>query len=164
MGRSVARMELDHAAHGGQENCRASQPKTFGKCAYGIFEKGSEFIGEPCGIAGGHLTGAQMAAALAKPGQEVALQRLVPPEYIEPLVSGAEEVSKHVFIQRTSNRTSAVSTGSVRFSRALTHLTTSTSALDSLTIRGRSYRAIAQCKSLARKTVPSRPGSTFNFE
>ena len=34
-----------------------------GKCAYGIFKKGHEFIGKTVGIAGEHLTGAQMAAA-----------------------------------------------------------------------------------------------------
>ncbi len=43
-----------------------------GKCAYGIFKKGREFIGKTVGIAGEHLTGAQMAAALTKAlGQEV---------------------------------------------------------------------------------------------
>ncbi|HVN30596.1 MAG TPA: NmrA/HSCARG family protein [Thermoanaerobaculaceae bacterium] len=43
-----------------------------GKCAYGIFKKGSEFIGKTVGIAGEHVTGAQIAAALTKAlGQEV---------------------------------------------------------------------------------------------
>jgi uncharacterized protein YbjT (DUF2867 family) len=43
-----------------------------GKCAYGIFKRGTEFIGKTVGIAGEHLTGAQMAAALSKAlGQEV---------------------------------------------------------------------------------------------
>ena len=43
-----------------------------GKCAYGIFKRGSEFIGKTVGIAGEHLTGAQMATALTKAlGQEV---------------------------------------------------------------------------------------------
>jgi uncharacterized protein YbjT (DUF2867 family) len=43
-----------------------------GKSAYGILQKGSEFIGKTVGIAGEHLTGAQMAAALASSlGQEV---------------------------------------------------------------------------------------------
>ncbi len=35
-----------------------------GKCAYGVFKKGREFIGKTVGIAGEHLTCAQMAAAL----------------------------------------------------------------------------------------------------
>jgi uncharacterized protein YbjT (DUF2867 family) len=43
-----------------------------GKAAYGIFQKGSELIGKRVGIAGEHLTGAQMAAALTSSlGQEV---------------------------------------------------------------------------------------------
>ena len=43
-----------------------------GKCAYGIFKKGHELIGKTVGIAGEHLTGAQMAAALSRAlGQEV---------------------------------------------------------------------------------------------
>ena len=43
-----------------------------GKCAYGIFKKGREYIGKRVAISGEHLTGAQMAAALSKAlGQEV---------------------------------------------------------------------------------------------
>jgi uncharacterized protein YbjT (DUF2867 family) len=37
-----------------------------GGCAYGIFKKGKEFIGKTPGIAGEHLTGAQMAEKLSK--------------------------------------------------------------------------------------------------
>jgi uncharacterized protein YbjT (DUF2867 family) len=37
-----------------------------GKCVYGILKRGHEFIGKTVGIAGEHLTGAQMAAALTK--------------------------------------------------------------------------------------------------
>jgi uncharacterized protein YbjT (DUF2867 family) len=43
-----------------------------GKCAYAIFKRGSEFIGKKIGIAGEHISGAQMAAALTKAlGEEV---------------------------------------------------------------------------------------------
>jgi len=37
-----------------------------GKCAYGIFKKGAEYIGKTVGIAGEHLTGAQMAEKYSK--------------------------------------------------------------------------------------------------
>src|SRR5262249_32729147 len=37
-----------------------------GKCAYGIFQRGAEYTGKTVGIAGEHLTGDQMAAALSK--------------------------------------------------------------------------------------------------
>jgi uncharacterized protein YbjT (DUF2867 family) len=44
-----------------------------GRCAYGIFRKGTPYIGKTVGIAGDHLTGAQMASALGKAlGEEVA--------------------------------------------------------------------------------------------
>ena len=37
-----------------------------GKCAYGIFKKGNEYIGKTVGIAGEHPTGSQMASVLSK--------------------------------------------------------------------------------------------------
>jgi uncharacterized protein YbjT (DUF2867 family) len=37
-----------------------------GRCAYGVFKSGNEFIGRTIGIAGEHLTGSEMAAQLAK--------------------------------------------------------------------------------------------------
>jgi len=37
-----------------------------GKCAYGIFKRGNEYIGKKVGIAGGHLTGKEMAEAFSK--------------------------------------------------------------------------------------------------
>jgi uncharacterized protein YbjT (DUF2867 family) len=64
-----------------------------GKCAYGIFKKGREYIGKTVGIAGEHLTGAQMAAALTKAlGQEV-LYNDVPPEVYRGLgFPGADDL------------------------------------------------------------------------
>ena len=50
-----------------------------GKCAYGIFRKGGELIGKTVGIAGGHLTGTEMAARFTKAlGREV-VYNAVPP-------------------------------------------------------------------------------------
>jgi uncharacterized protein YbjT (DUF2867 family) len=43
-----------------------------GKCAHGIFKRGNEFIGKTVGIAGGHLTGVEMAAEMSRSlGREV---------------------------------------------------------------------------------------------
>jgi uncharacterized protein YbjT (DUF2867 family) len=51
-----------------------------GRCAYGIFQKGPELIGKTVGIAGEHLTGAEMAAKLSKAlGQEI-VYNSVPPD------------------------------------------------------------------------------------
>jgi uncharacterized protein YbjT (DUF2867 family) len=36
-----------------------------GKCAYGIFKRGEEYIGRTVGVAGEHVSGAEMAAALS---------------------------------------------------------------------------------------------------
>ena len=51
-----------------------------GKCAFGMFKKRDAYLGKTVGIAGEHLTGSQMAAALSKAlGREVRYQA-VPPE------------------------------------------------------------------------------------
>jgi len=64
-----------------------------GKCAFGIFKKGSEFIGKTVGIAGEHLTGAQMAAALTKAlGQEVRYNAVSPEAYRGFGFPGAEDL------------------------------------------------------------------------
>ena len=64
-----------------------------GKCAYGIFKKGREFIGKTVGVAGEHLTGAQMAAALTKAlGQEVRYNDVPPDVYRSFGFPGAEDL------------------------------------------------------------------------
>jgi uncharacterized protein YbjT (DUF2867 family) len=53
-----------------------------GKCAYAIFRKGRDYIGKTVGVAGDHLTGNQMAAALTKAlGQEVRYNEVSPETY-----------------------------------------------------------------------------------
>ena len=48
-----------------------------GKCAYGIFKKGTEMIGKRIGVAGGQLTGYEMAGALSKAlGEPVAYNKV----------------------------------------------------------------------------------------
>lgn len=50
-----------------------------GKCAYGVFKKGREYIGKTVGLAGEQLTGAQMATAMSKAlGKEVRYNRVTP--------------------------------------------------------------------------------------
>lgn len=51
-----------------------------GKCAFGIFRRGSEYIGRRVGIAGEHLTGSQMAAALSKALNRSVTYKPVSPE------------------------------------------------------------------------------------
>ena len=53
-----------------------------GRCAYGIFQRGGEFIGKTVGIAGEHLTGSQLAAALTRAlGQDVRYNSVTPDVY-----------------------------------------------------------------------------------
>jgi uncharacterized protein YbjT (DUF2867 family) len=51
-----------------------------GRCAYGIFRKGSEYIGKSVGIAGEHLTGKQMADALSVALGQAVYHNAVSPE------------------------------------------------------------------------------------
>jgi uncharacterized protein YbjT (DUF2867 family) len=64
-----------------------------GKAAYGIFKQGSESIGKTIGIAGEHLTGDQMAAALTKAlGQDVRYNDVPPEVYRGFGFPGAEDL------------------------------------------------------------------------
>ena len=64
-----------------------------GKCAYGIFKRGQEFIGKTVGVAGEHLTGSQMAASLTKAlGQEVRYNAVSPDVYRSFGFPGADDI------------------------------------------------------------------------
>jgi uncharacterized protein YbjT (DUF2867 family) len=53
-----------------------------GKCAYGLFKQGKQWIGKRVGIAGDHVTGAQMAADMSKAlGKDVAYNVVTPEAY-----------------------------------------------------------------------------------
>ena len=64
----------------GDERLPSMASEDIGKCAYGIFKKGSEYIGKTVGIAGEHLTGAQMASALTRALGKDVTYNAVPPE------------------------------------------------------------------------------------
>jgi hypothetical protein len=64
-----------------------------GRCAFGIFKKGSELIGKRVGIAGEHLTGTQMAAALTKAlGKDVHYNSVPPDVYRSFGFPGADDL------------------------------------------------------------------------
>jgi uncharacterized protein YbjT (DUF2867 family) len=64
-----------------------------GACAYGIFRGGAPFIGRTVSIAGEHLTGEQMAAALGKAiGEPVAFNAVTPEAYRGFGFPGAEDL------------------------------------------------------------------------
>jgi len=76
-----------------------------GKCAYGIFKRGKELVGKTVGIAGEHLTGSQMAAALSTAlGQEVRYND-VPPDVFRGFgFPGADDVGNMFQFKRDFNR------------------------------------------------------------
>ena len=64
-----------------------------GKTAYAIFEDGDEMIGKTVGIAGGHLTGEQMAKSLSKAlGQPVTYNAVSPAAYRAFGFPGADDL------------------------------------------------------------------------
>ena len=90
-----------------------------GKCAYAIFRKGSEFIGKTVGIAGGHLTGGQMAAALTRAlGEEVRYNAVSPEVYRGFGFPGAEDLG-NMFQFKRDFESAFCGARSLVFSRAL---------------------------------------------
>jgi uncharacterized protein YbjT (DUF2867 family) len=64
-----------------------------GKCAFGIFREGQSHIGKTVGIAGEHLSGAQMAAELTKVlGQTVRYNAVTPAQYRSFGFPGADDL------------------------------------------------------------------------
>jgi uncharacterized protein YbjT (DUF2867 family) len=90
-----------------------------GKCAYGVFKKGRDFIGKTVGIAGEHLTGAQMAAALTKAlGQEVQYIAVPPEVYRNFGFPGAQDLGNMFQFKRDFEQVFC-SARNLDFSRAL---------------------------------------------
>jgi uncharacterized protein YbjT (DUF2867 family) len=64
-----------------------------GRCAYGVFKRGASLAGRYVGIAGEHLTGAEMAAALAEAlGRPVRYDAVTPAQYRGFGFPGAEDL------------------------------------------------------------------------
>jgi uncharacterized protein YbjT (DUF2867 family) len=72
-----------------------------GRCAYGVFKRGDEFIGRTIGIAGEHLTGSEMAEALGRAvGMEVAYNSVDPAAYRAFGFPGAEDLGNMFQVKR----------------------------------------------------------------
>ena len=90
-----------------------------GKCALGLFKRGSEFIGKTIGVAGEHLTGNQMAAALTEAlGQEVRYDAVQPDEYAKLGFPGADDLA-NMFQFKRDFQSDYVGLRSLSFSQAL---------------------------------------------
>jgi hypothetical protein len=75
-----------------------------GKCAYGIFKRGREFVNKTVGIAGEHIPGADMAAALTRAlGQEIRYHSVPPEVYRGFGFPGAEDLGNMFQFKRDFN-------------------------------------------------------------
>ena len=90
-----------------------------GKCAYGIFKKGPELIGKTVGIAGGHLTGAQMASTFSSVlGRPVVYNEVDPDLYRGFGFPGADELGNMFQVKRDFEK-EYCGARSIDFSRSL---------------------------------------------
>ena len=75
-----------------------------GKAALGIFKAGEEYVGRTVGVAGEHLTGAEMAAAFSRAlGQEVRYQDVPPEVYRGFGFPGADDMGNMFQYKRDFN-------------------------------------------------------------
>jgi uncharacterized protein YbjT (DUF2867 family) len=90
-----------------------------GKCAYGVFKRGGELVGKTVGIAGGHLTGAEMAAGLSGAlEQPIAYKSVSPAVYRSFGFPGADDLGNMFQYKRDFNDEYCAAR-SVAFSRSL---------------------------------------------
>jgi uncharacterized protein YbjT (DUF2867 family) len=76
-----------------------------GKCAYGIFKRGRELTGKTVGIAGQHLTGEQMAAALSRAlEKEIRYNNISPDVYRRMDFPGAQDIGNMFQFNRDFER------------------------------------------------------------
>ncbi len=75
-----------------------------GKCAFAIVRRGSEFLNRTVGIAGEHLTGAEIAATLTRAlGQEVRWNPVTPAVYRSFGFPGADDIGNMFQFKRDFN-------------------------------------------------------------
>jgi uncharacterized protein YbjT (DUF2867 family) len=90
-----------------------------GRCAYGLFKRGTEMIGRRVGIAGEHPTGAQMAATLSRTlGQDIVYRDLPPEVYRSLGFPGAEDLG-NMFQYKRDFASEFCAARDVAFSREL---------------------------------------------
>jgi uncharacterized protein YbjT (DUF2867 family) len=90
-----------------------------GRCAYGVFKRGPELVGQTVGIAGEHLTGEEMAAALGDfLGQEVRYNAVEPEVYRSFDFPGADDLG-NMFQFKRDFQEAFCGARDVAFSRSL---------------------------------------------
>jgi uncharacterized protein YbjT (DUF2867 family) len=90
-----------------------------GKCALGVFKAKNEFVGKSIGIAGEHLTGAQLAAGLSRAlGQQVRYNDVPPEVYRSFPFPGADDMG-NMFQFKRDFEAAYVGARSIELSRRL---------------------------------------------
>jgi uncharacterized protein YbjT (DUF2867 family) len=90
-----------------------------GKCAYGVFKRGDEFIGKTIGVCGGQPTGAEIAASFSKHLGEEVRYNDVPPDVFRSFgFPGADDVG-NMFQFKADFEALYSGNRSVEFSRSL---------------------------------------------
>lgn len=88
----------------GDEKLPGIAAEDIGRCAYGIFKEGTQHVGQTVGVAGEHLTGAEMAAAFTTAiGKEVAYFAMEPDAYRGLGFPGAEDLGNMFQFKRDFN-------------------------------------------------------------
>jgi uncharacterized protein YbjT (DUF2867 family) len=111
--------KLDFILPMGQAKLPGIAAEDIGRCAHGVFRRGAELIGKTVGIAGEHLTGAEMAAALTRAlGREVRHLDVPPDVYRSFGFPGADDLGNMFQFKRDFNADFCAAR-SVEASRAL---------------------------------------------
>jgi uncharacterized protein YbjT (DUF2867 family) len=96
--------KLDFVLPMGQAKLPGIASEDIGRCAHGVFRRGGELIGQTVGIAGEHLTGAEMAAALTHAlGREVRHLDVTPDVYRSFGFPGADDLGNMFQFKRDFN-------------------------------------------------------------
>ena len=88
----------------GDQKLSGIASEDIGNCAYGILKQGTEYIGQTIGIAGEHLTGAEMAKAMSRAlGEEVLYNDLPADVYRNLGFPGAQDLGNMFQFKRDFN-------------------------------------------------------------
>jgi len=102
--KAAADGKLDFVLPMGDAKLPGIAAEDIGRCAYGILRRGKQMIGQTVGIAGEHLTGAEMAAALTRAlGREVRHVDVPPEVYRGFGFPGADDLGNMFQFKRDFN-------------------------------------------------------------
>lgn len=88
----------------GDKKLPAMAAEDIGRCAYGVFKRGGEFLGKSIGVAGEHLTGTEMAEKMSRAiGKPVRYNAVSPEVYRSFGFPGADDLGNMFQFKRDFN-------------------------------------------------------------